>query len=1634
MSRREEYVDGAEFDDSDELVEGHSEDSDEYEALPVLPSAPLRSALAEKTRRAPQDDRKLQRKEPEKRAGVQNGYSWEAAYQRSWDHVHEDESGNLENAVRHMLDSNKRKRYRGIIRHFVLILDLSEDMMDRDFRNTVDHGALLANKRKLEPHGEPSVQNALEMARSSLAHLPNTNTREILYISASLTTVDPGNIYHTIDHLVEDHVQVSVISLAAEMHIMKELCKRTGGDYNVAIDEEHYKQLFESHVAPRIITEREAVQEDGADLLVMGFPMRLPFNAPLSLCACHGRVLHSTKKSAQLENSGAVMGYTCPRCYSKVCQVPTDCPTCGITIIMSTHLARSYHHLFPVGNYTPLPWAATGQDATPSCFACAMPFPEKPSADVLAQEVPMMEAAALAPSARYQCARCLHHFCLECDAFEEFAASAAGDHQARPESDIIQAYSVSASDMPLRPSYESSEDPNPPSASFRVEEPVSVQSEQYGYVDDLDEGFQHPVSTADDPLTKPSPTAQARRRVRWGAPQESEFTRIHVRPHGAGSTISIRRPAGRESSGTHDEATEVTDISSPQRSTGIKRSNHPGQISLDGLGPVPQAEEVPMQNLAPGTSGFTGALDLAGEDNDRYLALSHELNLLHDVSDDEADISAQIRDSIPQELHNANTEQQRLMGLISGETTPGSRSESSYDPAEDLEQVDLIEGEVDGMPAKPKKSERKKRPDDLDPLSRGWSLLRKKIGLDRQASDTHDDVEKANGDEGPTNQKSVPVRTSTGIRGVRNRPKPSKLEREAARLVRTHRLMSKQAPSETEEPVEEIKHDHLPDSGASTPDTLETAMNMDSRPVNSGGVLGNLLKLYEQQRAEETVDGQREKTMVDDSVSTSYAGVTNLDGGLSLVGNTIIDSYGNEAKVQDLDPRLLEQVIQPPTERPPIASPSQLYSSGRATQPRAPINLMQMGDVGQKMIHGMGKEVGIDVMDERPKAARSSAGTIGALMATTGNLIGAVSPAHAQIGPNPKRPGYTLNRYLLPEMNAKTLRRTAKIVRDAAPVPKSIRDHQYPMVDTPGRDESYFSQNNAKSIANSSMATSHKQYGSGAISKFARGLRSGASSAGSDSAPGNSNDYFGNAATAQAAAKAEWQKKLKKRKKRNKKQEIFITMHVAAILARQEFLMKFARAMMMFGAPTHRLEIQMQQTANVLEVNCRCIYFPNLMILSFGDENTHTSDTKIIKQGSVLDLTKLTDMHTIYWNVIHDKIGVDRASKQLDALMRRKPYLRRWHHTIVGGFASAFICLGEVGFGGTFLDACAAFVLGAFLIFCQMSLTSELYSNVFEIVFATVNSFIALALHAIHSGDYFCYRSVVSGSIVLILPGFIVLSGALELQSKNIVSGSVRLVYAVIYSVLLGIGIKIGAAPLSGIKPMDGRDPFSCSRLAPHSPWYTKVPSKWFAFLTVPCYSICLSIRNQGKITRKEFPVMVLVACAGWVVANFPQYSNDSAASLKQQTALVAAMGSFAVGVLSNIYGRIFDGRSFVVAVPGILYQLPSGLSGNGTTLVSGVQQSSVSANTTTNSTVLQCFAPNGLPIDIPSMNNTMGTCTAKNQTTANSSGQEVQDGLEIGTQLLNVSLGITIGLFCSTILMHLLGGRKVRGSGLFSF
>lgn len=64
-------------------------------------------------------------------------------------------------------------------------------------------------------------------------------------------------------------------------------------------------------------------------------------------------------------------GYACPQCRSKYCELPVECRICGLMLVSAPHLARSYHHLFPVQPFTELPME---QAASASCYTCLRTF------------------------------------------------------------------------------------------------------------------------------------------------------------------------------------------------------------------------------------------------------------------------------------------------------------------------------------------------------------------------------------------------------------------------------------------------------------------------------------------------------------------------------------------------------------------------------------------------------------------------------------------------------------------------------------------------------------------------------------------------------------------------------------------------------------------------------------------------------------------------------------------------------------------------------------------------------------------------------------------------------------------------------------------------------------------------------------------------------------------------------------------------------------------------------------------------------------------------------------------------------------------------------------------------------------
>jgi uncharacterized membrane protein YjjP (DUF1212 family) len=359
------------------------------------------------------------------------------------------------------------------------------------------------------------------------------------------------------------------------------------------------------------------------------------------------------------------------------------------------------------------------------------------------------------------------------------------------------------------------------------------------------------------------------------------------------------------------------------------------------------------------------------------------------------------------------------------------------------------------------------------------------------------------------------------------------------------------------------------------------------------------------------------------------------------------------------------------------------------------------------------------------------------------------------------------------------------------------------------------------------------------------------------------------------------------KKAKRREQEIKIKIHLAGTLARQNYLRKLCKALMMYGAPTHRLEEYMNMSARVLEIEAQFLYMPGCMIIAFDDSSVHTSEVKLVRTSQGTDLGKLRDVHEIYKEVVHDRIGVDEATPRLEAIMGRKDKFTRWFRVLMYGLASATV--GPFAFQARFIDLPFCFLLGCMIGWLQLVVApgNDLLSNVFEIGASVITSFLARALGSIrHDGkEIFCFSAMAQSSIALILPGFMVLCASLELQSRHIVAGSVRMVYAIIYSLFLGFGITIGTV-LYGMMDSNATSRTSC-----HEPMSTN-----FYYLFVPAFALCLMIVNQAKY--KQMPSMLVIAFIGWVV-NF-----HSSKYFKSNAQMSNTLGALAIGLAANVHAR----------------------------------------------------------------------------------------------------------------------------------
>ncbi|CAO3623061.1 unnamed protein product [Cunninghamella echinulata] len=378
----------------------------------------------------------------------------------------------------------------------------------------------------------------------------------------------------------------------------------------------------------------------------------------------------------------------------------------------------------------------------------------------------------------------------------------------------------------------------------------------------------------------------------------------------------------------------------------------------------------------------------------------------------------------------------------------------------------------------------------------------------------------------------------------------------------------------------------------------------------------------------------------------------------------------------------------------------------------------------------------------------------------------------------------------------------------------------------------------------------------------------------------------------------------------NVKNDIALRMEVAAniasILERQDFIIKLGKMLVRTGAPSHRIERALEKTSKRLEINGGYFVLPGLMMVNFVDDETHTSETHLIKCSRSLDIAKLEVVNEIAHAIARGKMEIAEASERLDVIKNSPPtWDVKW--TLFGYvISSAFVA--PLFFNGSWVDCYVSAIFGLGVgIATFISERVLMFGNVFEMAVPIVVSIITLALH-----NYVCYSAVALSAVVVALPGYSITSAVMELAAKNLCSGAIHLIHAIMYVLFLGFGMSYGNT-VWGLTHPGNSDDFKDTMQACANP----VDPLWYILmLPVACFGISICF----GASLKQYPAFTLNAAVGFTVYFF------MSKVVGPTSIITPSVGAFALGLTGNIYGRITKRLSFVMLMGGIIILVPGSI------------------------------------------------------------------------------------------------------------
>lgn len=348
----------------------------------------------------------------------------------------------------------------------------------------------------------------------------------------------------------------------------------------------------------------------------------------------------------------------------------------------------------------------------------------------------------------------------------------------------------------------------------------------------------------------------------------------------------------------------------------------------------------------------------------------------------------------------------------------------------------------------------------------------------------------------------------------------------------------------------------------------------------------------------------------------------------------------------------------------------------------------------------------------------------------------------------------------------------------------------------------------------------------------------------------------------------------------------------------RRFIVKLGKMLHRYGTPAFRLEAHLAEVAAYLAVHASFISTPtSLTFVIWSDQHEDEYNHAARIEPGDLDLGSLARTDELVNSLIAGDLTLIEADQRLSEIEQKVKYMHPLgmmlsYSAATGAFA--------VLMGASLLDALASGTIGLVMyLFVFWSKYSKRVLHMLEPAVALVAGLLACAIaHYLEPGINI--RLVVLSSIIIFIPGLALAIGLAELSSRNVVSGTARVMDAVmqLFKLYFGafLGISLGFALFNEVE---------------HTP-LMKLP-QWSLFVAV--LILCAALVPIFNIRLKHAPWAIMCGFVG--------YFSTYWASRYLEFGLGTFAGAFAVGVFANLFTRIFNAPASIVLMQGLIVLVP---------------------------------------------------------------------------------------------------------------